>query len=227
MQLIKPLSLMEQTLNSIRDAIFSGEFLPGEPLRELNLAGRLGVSQIVVREALVKLEHLGLVVRTANRGTIVTKLSTKELRGRLTVRIALEEIAFVEAASRITPQDIKELRRLDSEIVRAHSLELDFEATQSDLGFHRLVWECSDNEPLYNTLNQIAVPLFAFIFLLRKSKLVEIVDPRAPHEALTGALESGSARAIKKAIREHIGPSYKQFLESGIEDFQALVQKLA
>ena len=226
-QPIKNTSLMAQAFETICDAIFAGEFLPGDPLRELHLARDLQVSQVVVREALVKLEHLGLVVRESNRGTIVTKLSSKEVRERLTIRAALEEIAFAEAAPYITREDARELRRLGDEISEGAAKNRFFESAQADLRFHRRVWEKSGNQTLYNTLDQVTVPLFAFISILRRSNLESLRDSQQSHEELVEALEGGSARVIKKAIRLHIESSYERFLVSGIKDFQVLAQKLA
>lgn len=226
-QPIKSVSLMAQAFESLRGAIFAGQLLPGDPLRELHLARDLQVSQVVVREALVKLEHLGLVVREPNRGTIVTKFSSKEARERLAVRVTLEEMAFAEAAPHITPPDARELRRLSDEISRGRKAENFFESAQADLGFHRYVWEKSGNETLSNTLTQVTVPLFAFVSILRRSGFESLKDADQSHEELVEALESGKTRIVKQAIRQHINASYETFLESGVEDFQGLARKLA
>lgn len=226
-QPIKNASLMAQAFESLRDAIFAGRLLPGDPLRELHLARDLRVSQVVVREALVKLEHMGLVVRAPNRGTMVTKLSSREVRERLAIRVALEEIAFAEAAPHVTPQDARELRRLGDEISRGLKAKNFFEAAQADLGFHRYVWEKSGNETLSNMLTQVTVPLFAFVSILRRSGFEGLKDAQKSHEELVEALEGGSVRIVKRAIRQHIESSYETFLESGVEDFQILARKLA
>ncbi len=158
---------------------------------------------------------------------MVTKLSSKEVRERLTIRTALEEIAFAEAAPYITPEDARELRRLGDEISEAAAKNRFFESAQADLRFHCRVWAKSGNETLYHTLDQVSVPLFAFISLLRRSNLESLRDAQQSHEELVGALEGGSTRIIKKEIRLHIESSYERFLESGIKDFQVLAQKLA
>jgi DNA-binding GntR family transcriptional regulator len=54
-------SKSEAILESLRDLIISGEVLPGEPLRQRDLAERFNVSQTPVREALRRLESEGLV----------------------------------------------------------------------------------------------------------------------------------------------------------------------
>ena len=51
------------------DAIVDGTFAPGEQLRDLELAGWLGVSRTPVREALLRLAEAGLVVAEPGRST--------------------------------------------------------------------------------------------------------------------------------------------------------------
>ncbi len=47
----------------LRHAIYSGRFKPGDAVRELHLARQLRLDEATVREALVQLEHAGLVMR--------------------------------------------------------------------------------------------------------------------------------------------------------------------
>ena len=56
------LPLRDVVFNTLRQAIITGEFAPGERLMEIALANRLGVSRTPVREAIRKLELEGLVV---------------------------------------------------------------------------------------------------------------------------------------------------------------------
>ena len=60
-------SLRQQVQERVFEAILAGHFLPGDPLRELDLARDLRVSQATVREALLRLESTGLVVRVPNK----------------------------------------------------------------------------------------------------------------------------------------------------------------
>ena len=64
----------------LRQGIFEGRYPPGTALRELTLAKELSVSQATVREALQRLQHTGLITRTPNIGSAVTRLSVKEVR---------------------------------------------------------------------------------------------------------------------------------------------------
>src|SRR3954470_5137636 len=102
---VKSASLRTRVVDSIREAILSGKLPPGTPLRAFLLARDLGVSQATVREALLQLEHKGLVTSEPGLGILVTKLSGKELRERVSLRILLESVAAYEAAGKMGPHD--------------------------------------------------------------------------------------------------------------------------
>ena len=60
--------LRHQVIESIRNAIVTGYFKPGERLLERRLCEMIGVSRTLVREALRQLESEGLIEVVAHRG---------------------------------------------------------------------------------------------------------------------------------------------------------------
>lgn len=222
---IKNSSLSEQAYKTLLDAIFNGSFFPGETLRELHLAQELEISQTSVREALTKLERVGLVVRIPNKGTFVTELSNQEIEERIALRTMLEEIACAAALERITAKALAELKlRLES-IVRAVRVESYFEVAQADLEFHRCIWAISGNQTLYRLLDQLTVPLFAFISILRRFEGENLESAIESHRVIVEAFESGVEADVREVIRRHISPIYFNYLNSGTENLQAMAQK--
>jgi DNA-binding GntR family transcriptional regulator len=204
--LLKPLktaSLSTQVFETLRDAIFAGRLKAGDPLRELHLARELNVSQATVREALVQLEQVGLVVRTPNIGTHVTNLSPQELTERLELRMLLEEVAANQAAPTMTEEHFAELGRRLRALGDAIARNAYFEEAQADLHFHRYIWERSGNRMLYRTLDQLAIPLFAFVSILRGASRQTLKDVVASHEGIVTALRGGDAKTIREALRQH------------------------
>ena len=57
----------EQVAVLVHDLIITGELTPGDRIVESRLAKDLGIGHPTVREALVALEHQGLVIRNANQ----------------------------------------------------------------------------------------------------------------------------------------------------------------
>ncbi|MBL8229957.1 MAG: GntR family transcriptional regulator [Bryobacterales bacterium] len=204
-------SLGQQLFERIRDAIFGGSIQPGAPLRELQLARSMGVSQSTVREALGLLENVGLVVRQPNRGTTVTKLSNKETGDRLRVRLALEELAMAAACPLITAQDLAQLEDLAGAITTAIEHNSHYEVSQADLAFHRRIWFIAGNPVLERTLHSISLPLFAFLGVFHKSRLVNPADAQ-PHDELIRALSTRDPDTARLAIRKHILLSHSSIL---------------
>jgi DNA-binding GntR family transcriptional regulator len=104
---IKNTSLGKLVRDQLLNQILSGEFEPGQALRESELVERLKVSRVPVREALRELESSGLVVSRKHSGVYVRQLSDAEVRDLYQFRSLLDSHAG-RMASQLPPE-----RRLD------------------------------------------------------------------------------------------------------------------
>lgn len=190
----------------------NGSRLPGTPLRELMLAKELGVSQATIREALQRLEHSGLVTRRPNLGTTVTRLSPKDVRERVSVRVVLECLAAEAAAERMSDADLQELERRLAVLGAAVESNNYYEAAQADLDFHRYIWACSGNDMSCRLLELVTVPLFAFAAMLRSHGLQRLTAVVAEHSPLIAALRSKDRVQIRDAFYKGSTSSYESFL---------------
>src|SRR5215472_10117908 len=102
--------IAEQIADSIRDMIVAGDLNPGDRIVESRIARQIGVGQPTVREALVALEHQGLVVRKANQGCVVVTLTQKEIGQILRIREELEALAIELAIENAADDDLRKLR---------------------------------------------------------------------------------------------------------------------
>src|SRR4029450_5865281 len=82
-------TLAEHAAAELHQLILSGELPSGTPLRLVELASRLEMSQMPVREGLRRLEALGLVEIIPHRGAWVRDLSAGDLRDTYATRRAL------------------------------------------------------------------------------------------------------------------------------------------
>ena len=203
LQPVKSESLSARVVAALRRAIISGRLAPGQALRELHLARELGVSQATIREALGQLERFGLVVRTPNIGTQVTRLSQEEVLERVELRLLLEERALAQAAVRMDALAFDALGTLLGTLTKAIRRNEYFEQAQADLAFHRFIWERSGNRTLYSMLDQLSVPLFAFVSIERGTQRRNLADVVESHEGIVEALRSGERGAIRRALRQH------------------------
>ncbi len=184
-------------------------------MRELSLARELNVSQATIRDALQRLEHAGLVTRKPNFGTTVTRLSPKDVRERVALRAMLEIMAAEAAAARMSEADFAELEQRLEVLGQAIAADNYFESAQADLEFHRYIWQCSGNEMLYRLLEQVAVPLFAFVSILRSQGLQRLTAVVEEHSPLVNALRTGDGERIRTAFQMGATRSYEAFLVDG------------
>lgn len=109
-------ALPENVYNQVRLAILNGILLPGQTLRQEEMATRLGVSRGPLREALPRLVAEGLVVLHANRGYSVTSLDIAEIDELFELRAMIEgKLARLAAANR-TAEDVALVQKLNMEL---------------------------------------------------------------------------------------------------------------
>jgi DNA-binding GntR family transcriptional regulator len=217
-------SLKSQVVEILKEKIFAGTFKPGDALREMHLAREYSISQATVREALLQLEQLGLAVRAANRGTTVTRLTPRDVRDRLEIRSELDPMAAVKSSAKLTEDDFAYLERLAKEISKDYKTPNYnfYETSQIDFQFHRYIWQRSGSAILCATLEQVTLPLFAFIGLLRQLG-VEERRTGDPHTPIIEALRSCKVKRITEVVRGHFKNSYNHFIESNSDDLQAAI----
>ena len=162
---LEPLSLKDRVVSALKDAFFSGALKPGDPIVERDVARQMRVGTPVVREALISLQGQGFVRRIANTGTYVTEFEKDEVRQLYSLRIELEVLAFQWARQRVAEADLNRLAELLAAVVRAGETADRRRFLECDYEFHRHCWKLSGNVYLYETLDRLMAPLFAFVVL--------------------------------------------------------------
>lgn len=84
------MTVVSRAVGEIRAMMRGGELMPGQQVRQEQLAARLGVSRIPVREALKALESEGVLRHAPHVGYSVARLNADELRQAYLMRRALE-----------------------------------------------------------------------------------------------------------------------------------------
>src|SRR5262245_44171525 len=99
----------QYALEAVRRALSDGSLVPGEHLSADDLAARLQVSHIPIREALRFLEAQGLLRRDDRGRVFVPVLSREEVEEIYDLRDVLESEANRAAVPRLTDGDIAEM----------------------------------------------------------------------------------------------------------------------
>ena len=107
---VKP-SRSEQAYEAIKEAIQSLVFRPGEFLAIGNLADQLEISRTPVRDALIMLEHDGLVRMVPQKGVYVSEITVEDIRQMYELRIVLERYAIRVATGNLTQDELDSLEK--------------------------------------------------------------------------------------------------------------------
>ena len=186
---------------ALRADILTGALVSGEPVREVAVASRFGVSRTPVREALRRLEHDRLLV-PSSRGLVVRGVDPEEVIQSYTVRILLEGEAAAEAASARNQTD---LVRLESLAERDRSLAEPDDPTRAETNteFHEAVWTATHNPVLQDLLRRLTVHLVRIPHstLSAPGRWEEALDE---HEAMVAAIRDSDVEGARKVATAHM-----------------------
>jgi DNA-binding GntR family transcriptional regulator len=203
-------SLRDQALTAIRQAVITGQIVPGVVYSAASLAAELGVSNSPVREAMLSLVDDGLLEAVPNRGYRAVAYTDKDLAEITQLRMLLE----VPAAGQAAETDIGDRLGVLSELVETiertaadGDVALNLEA---DRRFHLLVVDACGNRRLTNVLTRLRdqTRLYNLRNLAAGGALV---SSAAEHRPLLAAVAGGQralAEALMRAHLDHIGADW-------------------
>ncbi|MHB8244311.1 MAG: GntR family transcriptional regulator [Acidimicrobiales bacterium] len=193
-------TLAEKAFTSLHNLILNGDLKAGERLPIEDIAEKLGMSPMPVREAVRRLDLLGLVENIPHKGARVTELSLDDLLEVYELRLLLEPLAIHHAARNFTEADANQARAAleamdkarpgSPESWRYHrNLHIGLYRAAGSLWLSRLIqplWESSERY-------RIAIPV--------KSKPREL---RSEHEAVLEACIAGDASQAAARLYHHL-----------------------
>jgi DNA-binding GntR family transcriptional regulator len=189
----------------IEEGIGAGEFLPGQQLKEEEIAKRLEISRPPIREAFKLLEAQGLVLRRPRRGVFVSEITEKDIWEVYTLKAVLYEMAIGLAIEKFTPSDIERLDRLidkmDSCVQKEPPEILSYQSAHRE--YHLVILEASDNRRLMEvaaTLHQ-QVRRYSYKSLQNNEHLRSSLKA---HKEIVQATKKGNAARARALMREHV-----------------------
>ncbi|MBM3753793.1 MAG: GntR family transcriptional regulator [Acidobacteria bacterium] len=202
----------DEVYESLREAILTRYFRPGERLQVDEIADKLGVSLTPVRHAVQQLANEGLIEIKPRSGTFVATLSIEDIEATFEVRIALECLAAEKAIERIKPNELARIEDLiealaqpvtNEEALRKH------EKANSEL--HQLLINAAGNKRLaeiYNGLNAHLTIARIHAAERNESRNTEFGKrfeiEQAEHEEIVAALRARDVARMQTALRAHI-----------------------
>ena len=150
--------LSNKVFEMLRYKIVSLEYYPGMKLVDQDICDEMKVSRTPVRNALKKLQDMGLVTIMPRFGTKVSVIDLEDIKSAFTVRIPLEELAGREAAQHVTPDGLKEMEELLGTIKEVEENPDSDPAKRLALGtnFHQKVYMATNNPILCDFMERLS-----------------------------------------------------------------------
>jgi len=195
---------------TILDRISDGSYQPGDRLKELVLAREFQVSQAPVREALRKLEAIGVVATEPYRGTRVRAITPQEMRDTYELRGILEQAAL-QLLQCWTPDDMVILER-EFAAMQAAAQASDFQSVAvHNKNFHCHLVLCCGNKELMRVWKSLGVGLRSRLNIQRLAATGRLLDAVNSHRDVLDALRTGDLRRAGDLLRMHANT----FVEDG------------
>ena len=195
----------EQIVDYIRQAIFDGRFLPGDKLKENEIAKWLAVSRTPVREALCKLEAEGLAEFQPNKGVQVPLLENQDIDEICEMRMLIELQCIRKFMRLATASHFAELQGMLTAM--ADALDHNEVAQYMALGidFHAYIIQQCQNMRMYSCFQRLRNTIRCAQAVLGKDPAFCRRSLRG-HQDLIKALKERS-RDCEKMLRRHIEAS--------------------
>ncbi|ENM5728934.1 GntR family transcriptional regulator [Vibrio mimicus] len=199
------------------EAIVEGELAPGSKISEPELAKQFQVSRGPLREALMRVEGLGLIERIPHIGARVIQLSPTKLVELYAVREALEGMAARLAARNITEIELAGLESLLS----THSTHIDqvegasYFHQQGDFDFHYRIIQASRNQQLIGLLCDELYHLLRMYRYQSPRSHSRPVEALEEHKFILRAIRQRDEELAEMLMRRHIACS-RQLIEQQI-----------
>ena len=195
--------LREMVYEELKMQILTGTIIPGTRMMEVELAEEMGVSRTPIREAIRKLEKEGLVTIEPRRGAYASQISTDDMVEILEVRQNMEGLAAFFAASRMKPEQMRELEDVSKKYNQAVADGNMQDMITYDTRFHRIIVESCNNKILVQMIEQLQelVLRFRYIYYDNFRRAENMPEE---HQTILEAIENGDADAARQAADIHI-----------------------
>jgi len=221
----------DEAVETLKSMIVTGEVRPGDRLpTERELAARFGMSRSTIREAVRALTTMNVLESRVGSGTFVTALRPDVLfdgtafavdlmrSGHvlelLEVRRSLDSLAAARAASRITAEELAQLRQLIAVMDSDQHLD---ERIAADFEFHRVIARASRNSVLAALVDSVSGDTRAARTWRGATDSTAAERMHSEHQLILDGLERADASLASIAAAAHVAgaESWLRSLDSG------------
>ncbi|MBW4839956.1 MAG: GntR family transcriptional regulator [Paenibacillaceae bacterium] len=195
-------SISEQIYLTLKRKILTGDLCPGTRLIVLDIAGQFQVSQAPVREALERMKQEGLIIGIRNKGSVVSNITSKEIRDLFVLREIIEGFAVRTSMSTLSEADYAALETIIQKMEEAVEQSDTLSILELDMDFHGFFYKRCDNQAILELWNHMRTKVMRFMAISNRHSTTDMLADW--HRMLIDALRTGDGDIAEEAFIEHM-----------------------
>ena len=203
---VRDTSLAKLVRDEILGRIMRGELAPGSRINEPDVAERLGISRVPVREALRGLESSGLVVARKNSGVFVRELAAEDVSQLYELRAVFDAYAGRRAGELAEAPRRALVKVLDSATagMRKAAKRQDVAGYYAEnLRFHWAIVEAAGNARFSDAYRDVVQQLHLWR-IQNRSQGLAMAASAAEHDEILAAIREGASERAEKLMASHV-----------------------
>lgn len=198
-------TLSDEVTENLRAAIRNGSLHPGARLVERDVAERLKVSRVPVREAIQRLVEEGLLIKIPHRGAFVYVPTRDEIEEISSLRVVLERFVAERVIERWQPQHEETLRTIVQQM-RVAATQRDIQQVYAhDYQFHLTLWQIADHSIVLEVLTSLRARINRFLYEANDALPTEQIEMHVDsHEDLIDVFNSRNSERARRMITQHV-----------------------
>ncbi len=199
----------ELAFEKLMQAIEAGTYVPGDRLREVEVADRLSLSRTPVREALRRLEAENIIEHRPRVGAVIRTLGQAEVVELYEMRLVLERTAAEMAAKHAAEAEVEDMAAINDEIAGSGGGP---KAAAINQVFHHSIYVAARNRFLLDAARAMnnALLLLGPTTLADQDRIDTVVQQ---HGLILDAIGAGDIEAAGAAAEAHLQTSLRYRLK--------------
>lgn len=184
---------------ALKNDIINGNIRFGEKINENEYSIRYNISRTPLREALSKLEMMGIIERVPFKGVFLKKFNSEKVKEIYEIRLELEYIIYKEIKEIMTDKHIKKVEKIVAKGQKYNNSNNLAKFSETLEEFDNYLYSLSKKELSLKILSELS--FYMNIFKKTNPNMQETVDE---HEKIIKALKEKDDEKIYKALEEHL-----------------------
>ncbi|MEO0780836.1 MAG: GntR family transcriptional regulator, partial [Pseudomonadota bacterium] len=199
--------LHDQVFDQLCTLLREGEFTPGQAVHVARVAEAFGVSAMPVREALTRLQAIGVVTNVSGRSLGVPSLSYEELSDLRDVRLEIESLAVNWAVANRDEAFVADLEELLQHLKSSETTGDVQGYVKANYAFHLRLYQQSNSPVLIDVIDTLWLRVSPHLFQLERENQYEVSNIH--HSNIVQAVRDGDEETATRELVQDISDAYE------------------